>query len=411
MKRHSLLVLVLIPAVLHAQETVTINTAPTNAQQVYYSLSDGVQATAALADWDLAFEITGFTSSIRVNGAKGLVAYQTNAAISEWGTVNTPDVANWTEIHDSEIDWSVGALNYGNNLSEPDGVDLGWGLYNMITHTIAGTKIFVIDDGQGNYRKLRINSLLSGTFDFTYANLDGSSEVNGTLSKTAFTGKNFGYWNMSTNASLDLEPPTANWELLFTKYIGFIPTAYALAGVLQNKNIEVLQVDDVPTAMADPWSGDYSSEINIIGADWKSFNMTTFTWEYAQDRTYFVKDHQGNLWKLIFTTYGGAATGEMTFTQELVSATSVHEEGSAATFTVYPNPVLDGRMQLVFDAPVSASDMLVFDGSGRLVLSERLVGMGGLEVRTIDVERLSPGLYTIRLQGEGVAATTRVVVQ
>jgi hypothetical protein len=394
-----------------AQTTVTVSTAPGNADQVFYSLQNGEQATAPLAEWDLAFEITGFTSSILVNTAKGLLVYETPAPFSAWESVNAPDEANWTLIHNSETTWSVGALNHGNNLEQPDGFDLGWGTYNIITHTIAGTKIYVIDDGQGNYRKLRINSLLSGTYDFTYADLDGSNEVNGTLSKQAYLGRNFGYWSMATNSAIDREPPTSTWELLFTKYIGFIPGPYALAGVLHNKNIEVLQVDGVPTGLADPWSGDYSAEINTIGADWKSFNMNTFSWEYAEDRCYFVKDHAGNIWKLIFIAYGGAANGQMTFTQELVSATSVQEGIADMGFTVYPNPVRDGRVQLVLDAPLSTVDMLVYDASGRVVMTERLNGLGGLEVRTLDVARLRSGLYTIRLQGDGVLATTRLVVE
>ena len=40
-----------------AAQTVTVSTTPQNAEQVYYRLTDDAQTSAALADWDIAFEI------------------------------------------------------------------------------------------------------------------------------------------------------------------------------------------------------------------------------------------------------------------------------------------------------------------------------------------------------------------
>ncbi len=410
MKHITLISATLITLSTSAQDPVTISTGQGNSQQVFYSLSSGVQATAPLATWDLAFEITGFTGSILVNTAKGLTVYETPAAITAWESVSTPDEANWTPIHNSDTDWSQGALTYGNDLEQPDGLNLGWGTYNMITHTIAGTKIYVIADGQGGYHKLRINSLMGGVYDFTYAGLDGGNEVNGSLAKPAFASKNFAYWSMSAHAALDPEPPTADWELLFTKYIGFIPTPYALAGVLHNKGIEVLQVDGVPAGQADPWSGPYSMDINTIGADWKTFDMNTFQWTFAEDRTYFVKDHAGSIWALIFTGYGGTATGEMTFTQELVSVASIEEQAQLA-FALYPNPVRDGRLSMVLDAPMSQALLSLHDASGRLVHEQLLTGIDGLSPRMVDVTALRPGLYLARVQAQGHTRAARFVVE
>ncbi|MEZ4757691.1 MAG: T9SS type A sorting domain-containing protein [Flavobacteriales bacterium] len=397
-----------------AQTEVTVSTGPANAQQVWYSLQNGVQATADLAAWDLAFEINSFTSSILVNTAKGLTVFETPLAIADWASLTSPNEADWTAIYNSELSWFEGALTNGNNLDQPDGFNLGWGGYSFITHTVAGTKVYVIKDGEGNYRKLRINSLASNTYSFTFADLDGSNEITATLNKSNFVGKNFGYFSFDTNSTADLEPAANSWDLLFTKYTSIIPapepTAYSVAGVLQNKQVDVAQVDGIPVAAAQ-WEGQLlDSAMNIIGYDWKTFNMTTFSYEYAEDRTYFVNDRQGNIWKLVFIGYGGSSTGTMTFTQELVSATSV-DELDATTLSVFPVPVNNGVLNIAADADMRNATLEVIDASGRTLHSTTLTDLLAGTIATVDMSDVPSGMYVVRLQAPGTLRTARVVVE
>lgn len=397
-----------------AQTTVTVTTGAGNATQTYYSLANGIQASANLADWDLAFEINSFNSSILVNTAKGLKVYETSAAVDEWELLNAPDVENWTLLQNSETHWSSGALTHGNNLSEPTGLNVGWGNYNMITHTIVGTRIYVLEDLEGDFRKLRINSLATGTYSFTYAALDGSGEQTSALQKSNFIGKNFGYFNLSTGATIDMEPAADEWDLLFTKYIAVIPapepTPYPVAGVLQNKRVMAMQVDGVPTAEA-MWNGaDLDSAINIIGSDWKTFNMTTFQYEYPADRTYFVEDRDLNIWKLIFIGYGGSSNGDMTFTQELVSSVGVEEE-AYGQLAIFPNPTAQGQVSVVLNSEVRNGQLTVFDRSGRVVKEQLVNGGGALAAVPLDLSGLQAGLYMVRLDATGTVFQTRVVVE
>lgn len=414
MKITTLSLALFLSAAASAQTSVTVTTAANNGTQTYYSLENGVQGSALLADWDLAFEITGFTSSILVNTAKGLTIFETPVSVSEWESLTTVEVENWTAINNSETYWSAGALTHGNNLSEPDGFNVGWGTYSFITHTIAGTKVYVIGFLDGSYKKLRMSSLISGTYTFVYADMDGSNEVIATLSKPAFVGKNFGYFSFTTGAVADLEPPTATWDLLFTKYTSIIPspdpTAYSVAGVLQNKGIDALQIDGVDPAFADWTSAPFDSAMNVIGYDWKSFNMTTFQYEYPTDRTYFVQDRSGNIWKLVFTGYGGSANGDMTFNQELVSATSIAENTPNADLVLYPNPANGGRTRLVLDRAVTNADLTVLDMSGKVVMEQRISGSGALSLVEMDLNGLGQGLYLVRLQAENGSATARLII-
>ncbi len=410
MKLVTLLSGTLLSAVVLAQETVTVTTGPGNATQTFYSLQNGVQGTAPLADWDLAFEINSFNSSILVNTAKGLAAFETPVTIGDWATLTTPDEGSWTPVYNSITYWSAGALTNGNNLELPDGFNVGWGEYNINTHVIAGTKVYVIKLADESYKKLRINSLASSTYSFTYSDLDGTNEQTSTLVKTAFVGKNFGYFSFGTGTTLDLEPVAAEWDLLFTKYTDFVPTAYPVAGVLQNKDVEALQVDGVDPSLADWNSAPFDTTMNIIGSDWKEYDQVNSVYTIVPDRTYFVQDLAGNIWKLIFTAFGGAATGDMTFTQELVSATGLDEVAPNADLVLYPNPAQGGRTQIVLERSVSNAGLSVLDMSGKLVKQQRVTGTGGLSLVTIDLSGLDKGLYLVRLDAANGTSTARVIV-
>ena len=392
----------------NAQTTVTVSTNAGNSVQTYYSLQNGDQGTVALADWDLAFEITGFTASIRANTQKGMQVYKAPYTVAQWAALDTTGMANgWAMVHDSDTSWSHGALNDGLTANE---FDLGWGVYNQVTHIVTGDSLFVVKLANGDWKKLRIDGLATSTYMFTWADLDGSNELSGSLNKAQYMGKNFAYYSLENNAPLDPEPLTADWDLLFTKYIAYVPTAYPVAGVLQNKNVSALQVDGIDPSLAQ-WTNDpFDAHINVIGSDWKTFNMQTFMYEYAQDRTYFVKDKAGNIWKLVFIAYGGSANGDMTFTQEMMSATGVDEITPSASVMAYPNPVTQGTATMVLDAPNEMVLLSIVDVAGHIVQQERFVAGGGLQERRVDVQGLSSGIYVLRMEGDRFSASTRLLI-
>ncbi|HRH69494.1 MAG TPA: T9SS type A sorting domain-containing protein [Flavobacteriales bacterium] len=396
-------------------QTVTVSTTPQNAEQVYYRLTDDAQTSAVLADWDIAFEITGITGSVLVNTAKGMSVYKAPYTAAQWSELDTAGLAaGWPEQQNSEINWSSGALNQGLT-SNP--FDLGWGIYDPVGHNITGDSLFVFRMADGAYKKFVVNGFaaLTNSFTFTLADLDGGAELVGTLDRSDFAGKNFGYYSFASSSTMDMEPLASDWDLLFTKYRGFVtqpfPAFYPVAGVLQNREVLVQQVDGVPPADAQ-WDGQaMSADMNIIGFDWKNFDQGTLTWTYATDRTYFVKDRSGNIWKLVFTEYGGGMTGTITFTKELVSALSVDEVAAGHAFVLAPNPVTQDRVNLVIDTQVSELLLNILDASGRIVHEELLTGLGGLAQRTIQLNGLGQGLYVVRLQGQGINTTDRLVVE
>ena len=66
-------------------------------------------------------------------------------------------------------------------------------------------------------KKIIVNSLNLGVYNFTIANLDGSSEENISIDTTPYSNKNFIYYSIETNEILDTlydsndQPDTYPW--------------------------------------------------------------------------------------------------------------------------------------------------------------------------------------------------------
>ena len=133
-------------------------------------------------------------------------------------------------------------------------------------------------------------------------------------------------------------------------------------------------------------------------------------YEYPTDRTYFVQDRAGNIWKLIFTAYGGGSNGNMTFTQDMVSAVGVEENYGTRDLVVYPNPTNTGSISIILDRTVRNGQLSILDLTGKLVSTANVTGGMGLVAWPVDVSGLSDGTYVMKLDAEGSAFTTRFVV-
>lgn len=394
-----------------AQTTVTMTTGAGNAQQTWYKLTDDAHTTAPLAEWDLAFEINGgFNVGIRANTQKGLGLYQAPYAVADWAAVDTNGLAaSWAVLFDSDTDWSTGAFNRD---ADPDAFNLGWGIYNMVTHVVAGDSIYVVHLTNGDWKKLRIDALAGGVYTFTYADLDGSAEHTGTIAKSAYEGKNFAYWSFATDSALDREVASEAWDLLFTKYVTDLGIPYGVTGVLHNKGVEVVQVNGLPPAEAEIGGVPFEPAINTIGYDWKSFNMATFQYVVDDSLTYFVKDVPGNLWKVVFAAFGGSSTGDVTFTKEQVGTAGIQDGTVAgAGFQLYPNPAGQGAVQLVIDAAAADALVSITDLGGRLVRQQRLTGLAGLTTRTVELESIPAGLYAVRVDMAGASVVRKLIVE
>ncbi|NNC82051.1 MAG: hypothetical protein HKN79_00600, partial [Flavobacteriales bacterium] len=279
-------------------DMVSLNAGYSN--QSFYSLENGEVANVSNTDWDIAFMSTALNSSILINDNIGTMLYSYGTDPSAWETVDTTGMA-WEPLYNSETSWERGAFM---QLANEDNVfDYGWGEYNIITHVVTGNRIFIIALSDGSYRKILIEELDLGTYTFKYADLQGNVEVQETISGTDYSTKNFWYYSLQTGDVIDREPAADSWDITFTRYSSeILPGAnYIVSGVFQNQEVLASEARTVEIDDAQWTDQPMSEEMNIIGSDWKYFDMDIFQYVVEDSLSYFVQDREGNVWHLWFT--------------------------------------------------------------------------------------------------------------
>lgn len=387
----------------------SIEMLPGYTNESYYQMSSGEVANVDNTSWDICFDLSGFGATIRTNEHTGteLFVYP-NGNITDWASVDTTGISEWNSLHNGVEKWYQGALNATANPGNP--FDLGWGIYNMTTHHITGDSIFIIHLANGDYKKLIIDNLASGVYNFTYANIDGTNEVMASLTKADYTDKNFAYYSLVNDAALDREPTNTDWDIVFTKYIEEVaPGAhYGVTGVLSNNGVHVREAASTPVGSAIYSNFTVDSVINVIGYDWKTFNMGTFSYDIEPDLSYFVQDQSHDIWHLIFTRFDGSATGKVVFSKELVASTAGLEVPEIESFGVYPNPAKE-EVNIIYNTQeTSIVEIISMNGT---IVAQQTFDATGFNVKKMAVDHLQSGVYFVKLSSAGAYAIKRLVVE
>lgn len=422
MKKQILFAATITFAAFHSKAQVvidTVNLGAGYANQIWYSLPDDEQGSQAKNNWDLAFRTSGsMGSSILVNHSNGgtLWVYP-KADKSAWASADTNGLSTWTAQYNSETEWT-GAL--GNYANAADPFDLGWGVYDMGTHYVLGDSMYIVKTQTGVFKKLIIDRLASGTYTFTYANLNGSDSTTSTLSKSAYSNKNFGYFNLDTKSSLDREPATDKWDLVFGQYstgdyASMGMAGYTVTGVLVNDTLHVAKavVDPANRVTYNTFSAHaFSTDINGLGYNWKSTSGVI-----KDSNVYFIRRNNGDIWKLNFTGWisGVSSNGSAIFTKEKLTSVSIDETTkSNTTLALSPNPAIAGQSINVvyhFQNTSSTASLQVVDIMGRSIMVKSIDRSAGLHVETLNVENLVAGTYIVSIQTESAKVTQKFIVQ
>lgn len=385
---------------------------------VYYNLKNGVVKTVPLDSWDIGFEIEGFTASIIANGGKGVQVFVVpHATGEEWATIDTNGLAaDWTAYINSTRTWHSGAFNLG---ADPNTGDFGWGEYNMATHTVSGTTVFVVLLPDGAVKKFMVEKLKSGVYTIRYANLDNSEEQRAEINKADFVGRNFGYYSLSENQTVDVEPDTDTWDLVFSKYIGLVgqnaDLPYPVTGIRVNRGLEVAKAEDVDVETVKPDAYEFEDNISGIGHDWKRFDLSE-GWILQDRLSYFVRARGGDIYKLVFTEFSGSGSGVINFNLfDGNYVTDVFEDADGvAGYGVFPNPApAQAGITLFYSVEDAYSSLQLEINSlmGQRLLQRRLAtGFGEYRLQ-IAAGTLATGVYMVNIvSNTGLIATWKLIV-
>lgn len=384
------------------------------AHQSYYSLSDGEISNVDNTNWDIAFDMSGFGSTLRRNGSQGVEVYvYPNQDSSAFATqLDTSGISGWRQLYDSDTSWANGAFSSTANSGDP--FDLGWGLYNPTTHHVNGDSLFLVKLANGTWKQLHLIKLASSEYTFRHANLDGSNPVNSSISKGDYTARNFVYYSLGTDQVIDREPANDTWDLVFTGYVSevFPGTWYGVTGVLQNAGVTAAEAHPVssPGTYVDYTSHSFQSEINTLGYDWKTFDLITYTYLIEDSLAYFVEDVDGNIWRVIFTGFSGSTSGNFYLEKELITTVNIGEEAVAKAFALYPNPVATEEVTLAFELTEEKANLKIIDLNGTVIQSQELVGRGFQQQR-ISLNGIAKGIYIVSLSNDNSEIYRKLIVR
>ena len=352
---------------------------------IYYSLSEGVTAFPERDNWELAFS-TGYSPNIRINSGIGVTLFEVSNNIESWSEI-TDLPSSAVQLRNSNLDWQVGAFTV--NGAEDVGDD--WLEYNYGDIIFqSGTKIYIINYGQES-KKIKINSFLNGTFNLTIANLDGSDEQVININTLDYTEKAFVFYSLTNNEIIDREPNSDSWDILFTKYeeeyvnLDGDTMPYIVTGGLSNGNM-VAQYDGFLDVNPSFQSLDASFDINTIGYDWKQYSGS---YTIVDNRAYYIlSQDEESLYKIIFQSFAGGQSGNMSFLIEQLNYTpsSLHE--SKINFNIYPNP---NTGSFIVNYEGADAQLEITDVNGRVLIQHTGSFLA------IDINNLNNGIYFAKI--------------
>ncbi|NNF02262.1 MAG: T9SS type A sorting domain-containing protein [Bacteroidia bacterium] len=383
-------------------QTDTVSMTPGYAEQVFFSTVTGLEQSAQMMDWDIAFATHAQEVGIRINDVNGVALYKVpNLTTAGWAQVDTAGISNWDSPTNSIEDWMTGAFNR-NSLGP---FDYGWGVYNPGTHEVNGDSLYVIEltptTGPSTFKKLWIEKKsVTNQYIFRHANLDGTNETIVTITASNYSSQNFVYHSIRNGVTLSREPATTDWNITFTRYLQSIPGFgfYPVTGVFSNVGVEVAEARniDVNTVQYSTYDTSYTAIISEIGDDWKSFNGVSF--DVEDSLVYFVKSQDDGISKLRFIGFEGSTTGNIILEATVLTTSITEIENSTLqSLALYPT-VSSDQVHLVFSLNQPSELLLsILSIDGRVVDQQHINSPQGLNNILLDVSSYSSGYYVMSL--------------
>lgn len=379
----------------------TIDLTASYAKDIYYDLSDASGQDEDAKDWHLAFSLGNGSAAIHFQDAWGNKIYRTTHELADWATVDTTGISTMTALNNSEINWGVGALNQ-NPVDPSSGFDLGWGSYDIVTHHVNGSAIYIAEV-DGEFFKLFIHHLKSGKYTFQHEKMEaGAPLVEQTITKADYEDRSFIHYDMVQDITFEREPEHEDWQFIIGKYIDYAPTAYPVVGVRTRPGIEITQIENTDPLTVDYSSLTYSTDINTVGFDWKTFDMGTFSYNITEDLSFVLKEEAGTLHHFYFTEYEGSSTGIVKLMYKTPNV-DIEEIDTQDKFSIGTNPVTIN--QSVSIELKDCSQLTIFDQLGNLVQSTR-----NPEAQEI-LKFANSGLYIIHAVFKNETITEKLIVQ
>ena len=275
------------------------------ANDVYYSLKDGVVATRLRNEWDLAFTTLSQTASILVNsGNKDSLFVWQDGSAADFNSASTLNLSKNLATNLNDSSW-YNSSAFEQNIVPENIYDAGWGIYNSSTHDVVGDSVYILKLTDGSYKKIVIlkrSGAAGSTHDFTVKIADLAADAVAetiTIPTTSYSTKNFIYYSVTNKQIVDREPDKATWDFVFTKYDSRQAGYPLVTGILTNEDVASAKIAEADSAISYKQVV-FSKIIGNIGFDWKHFNGATYD---IANPFYYVKTTDSRYYRIKFKSF------------------------------------------------------------------------------------------------------------
>ncbi len=226
----------------------------------------------------------------------------------------------------------------------------------------------------------------------------GAVLQSGTLANTTMTGLSIGqtytYCYTPTSACLRLSQ--------YPYMVGASPLPVQLVGFEGEVNQN--QIDLAWTTVSETNNDYFTIENSVDGFNFESLGIVKGSGTSSQLNNYrFVDKHprQGvNYYRLLQTDFDG----------------TIHTSGTVAVkfvadkkLAIHPNPIVDGLLINFYNTDKSAVEIQIYNVSGQLVHSQKLVAEAGTQNIAIDTHGMPSGVYMVRVTTPFENFSSRIV--
>jgi hypothetical protein len=224
-----------------------------------------------------------------------------------------------------------------------------------------------------------------------------------------YCGKDFFYLNLLNNTVQDKEPFATDWDLQFMKYEASdaSPGNYvAETGVLASKGTLVAKATPVNVLSNDYSAFSFSDQLNAMGWNWEKYDTASNSYGVKDSLAYFIQARSGAFYKIVFTAFGGATTGVISFyVVPLTNPTAVEEVTANNVLSLFPNPGnanINVLLNSIDDNPV----LRVYDINGGVLRQQPIV----TQLTPVNITELDNGVYVISITSDAGTSSHKFVV-
>lgn len=282
-------------------EEITLDMGADYKHQVWFDLGTmQVVAVNSRFDWDIAFDCRDSAHWVYLNSSTVMMAAPT-------GTEDFEAVTSAKDL----------PFKPDHHTGVTDSLALGrWWEDNQVWVVDRG---YTAEGDARGYLKIQFEPVSDGLLKFRYAKLNGQGMQEGTIAKNERYNRIA--FSFDTRKEEYIEPPKAEYDMVFTQYVHLFYepyTPYLVSGALMNPHETAVLLD---TFLAfDEITAEYldhayfSTDADAIGYDWKYFDLDAGAYTVFPEMNYVLRDAEGFFYKLHFTDFY-SETGEKGFPQ------------------------------------------------------------------------------------------------